>query len=98
MKNIVKIKKEYGYYILTDPDGTEMSFKTFDEFSDYMESHINTYDNPKVECEMYVNDKDSIIDATDVLIIVAMSCWGKQLYQGDCIKLTMGANYVPEDK
>ena len=95
---MIDIKKEYGMYYIADADGTKYQFKNIDELSKHIESKQNTYFQETTQASIYVSDEESILEASDLIIAATMATWGNTLYSGDCIKLTITAEYCPEDK
>lgn len=55
-------------------------------------------DNPTTQVVTYVSDEDTLADANDLTTLAALCCWGNRVYKGDNIKLTITAEYCPEDK
>lgn len=98
MADKIIIKNMYGEVILTEPNGNKISAKTVDELMVIMDSKCHEYNNPTVVVESYASDKDQIIDASDLTLLAGMCCWGKDMYEGDCIKFTLTAEYTPENK
>jgi len=95
---MIDIKKEYGMYYIKDADGTEYQFKNIEELSKHIESKTDTYHQETTKASIYVSDEESILEASDLMIAAAVASWGCELYSGDCIKLTITAEYCPEDK
>lgn len=64
-----------------------------------METKCDEYENnPTVTVETYVGTQDDVIDASDLTLLAAMCCWGKNMYSEDCIKINITAEYIPETK
>lgn len=95
---MITIIKEYGKFKVTLPNDEVLNFSNSDELLDTMESRLNEFDMETVEVVTYAFDEDTIIEATDLTMLAALLSWGKQLYVGDSIKLTIKAEYKPEDK
>lgn len=95
---MIDIKKEYGMYYFTDADGTKYQFKNIDELSKHIESKMDTYHQETTKASIYVSDDESVLEASDLMIAASMATWGSALYSGDCIKLTITAEYCPENK
>lgn len=98
MKNEIIITNEYGKVALIEPNGNKISTESVEEMMQVMDKKCGEYDNPTVKVETYAGTQDGIIDASDLTILAAMCCWGKNMYFGDCIKITMTAEYMPENK
>ena len=95
---MIEIKKEYGKFNVTLPNNEVLTFNTSDELLEVMETKLNDFDMETVEVVTYAFDEDTIIEATDLTMLAALLSWGRQLYVGDAIKLTIKAEYKPEDK
>ena len=95
---MIEIKKEYGKFNVTLPNNEVLTFNSSDELLSAMESRLNEFDMETVEVVTYAFDEDTIIEATDLTMLAALLSWGKQLYVGDAIKLTIKAEYEPENK
>lgn len=95
---MIEIKKEYGKFKVTLPSKEVLTFNSSDELLSAMESRLNEFDMETVEVVTYAFDEDTIIEATDLTMLAALLSWGRQLYVGDAIKLTIKAEYKPEDK
>lgn len=96
--NVVSIDTSYGRITAREPDGNVIDAKNIDELADILIPKSRDYGNPKTQITTYVSDDDTISDASDLTMLAALCCWGKQLYKGDCIKLTITAEYCPENK
>lgn len=95
---MIEIKKEYGKFNVTLPNNEVLTFNTADELLKVMETKLNDFDMETVEVVTYAFDEDTIIEATDLTMLAALLSWGRRLYVGDSIKLTIRAEYEPEDK
>ena len=95
---MITIVKEYGKFKVTLPNDEVLNFSDSNELLDTMESRLIEFDMETVEVVTYAFDEDTIIEATDLTMLAALLSWGKQLYVGDAIKLTIKAEYKPEDK
>jgi hypothetical protein len=95
---MIEIKKEYGKFKVILPSKEVLTFSNSDELLSAMESRLNEFDMETVEVVTYAFDEDTIIEATDLTMLAALLSWGRQLYVGDAIKLTIKAEYKPEDK
>ena len=97
-KETMKIDTSYGNIQAIEPDGNCLKAKSINELLETLESRIDSYNNPTVNVTTYANDADSISDAMDLTMAAILCCWGKHLYHGDAIKITITAEYVLEDK
>lgn len=97
-KNEIIVENAYGTITLTEPDGNVIREKDVESLLTVMESRLDGYCNPKVSVTTYASDDAAIGDAMDLTMLAAMCCWGKSLYCGDSIKITITAEYCPEDK
>lgn len=97
-KENMKIDTSYGNIQAIEPDGNCLKAKSINELLETLESRIDNYNNPTVNVTTYANDDDSISDAMDLTMAAILCCWGKQLYHGDAIKITITAEYMPEEK
>lgn len=97
-KNEIVVENSYGQVSLTEPNGNIITEGSVERLLETVESRLNDYNNPKVSVVTYASDEQTIGDAMDLTMLAALACWGNRLYCGDCIKLTITAEYCPEDK
>ena len=95
---MVKIDTSYGRISVKEPDGNVIDAKNIDELADILIPKSRDYGNPTTQITTYVSDEDALADAADLTVLAALCCWGNRLYKGDNIKLTITAEYCPEDK
>ena len=95
---MVKIDTSYGRISVKEPDGNVIDAKNIDELADILIPKSRDYGNPTTQITAYVSDEDALADAADLAALAALCCWGNRLYKGDNIKLTITAEYYPEDK
>ena len=95
---MVKLDASYGRISVKEPDGNVIDAKNIDELADILIPKSRDYGNPTTQITTYVSDDDALADAADLTVLAALCCWGNQLYKGDNIKLTITAEYCPEDK
>jgi len=99
MSNRISIEKKYGKFIFTEPDGTVVNAVDVERLLETVESRLDNYCyNPTVSVTTYASDEKSIQDAMDLTMLAALSCWGRELYCGDCIKITITAEHCAENK
>lgn len=96
--NEITVENSYGQVSLTEPDGTVITASSVEKLLEAVESKLNGYNNPKVSVVTYASDEQTIGDAMDLTMLAVLACWGNTLYCGDCIKLTITAEYCPENK
>lgn len=96
--NEIKVDNSYGLVTFTEPNGNVIEAKDVESLLEVVESKLDEYDNPKVNITTYASDEQTIGDAMDLTMLAALCCWGRNLYCGDTIKLTITAEYCPEDK
>lgn len=96
--NEITVKNAYGQVSLTEPNGAVITASSVEKLLQAVEAKLNDYNNPKVNVVTYVSDEETISDAMDLTMLAALACWGNTLYCGDCIKLTITAEYCPENK
>ena len=95
---MVKIDTSYGRISVKEPDGNIIDAKNIDELADILIPKSRDYGNTTTQVITYVSDEDALADAADLTVFAALCCWGNRLYKGDNIKLTITAEYCPEDK
>ena len=95
---MVKIDTSYGRISVKEPDGNVIDAKNIDELADILIPKSRDYGNPTTQITTYVSDEDALADAADLTVLAALCCWGNRLYTRDNIKLTITAEYCPEDK
>lgn len=93
---MVKIDTSYGEFSVKKSDGDIIKAKDMHELIEILLPEST--DNPTTQVVTYVNDKDTLADANVFTSLAALCCWGNRLYKGDNIKLTITAEYCPEDK
>ena len=93
---MVKIDTSYGEFSVEKSDGNIIKTKDIDELIEILLPEST--DNPTTQVITYVSDEDALADAADLTVLAALCCWGNRLYKGDNIKLTITAEYCPEDK
>lgn len=93
---MVKIDTSYREFSVEKSDGNIIKAKDIDELIDILLPEST--DNPTTQVITYVSDEDALADVTDLTVLAALCCWGNRLYKGDSIKLTITAEYCPEDK
>lgn len=98
VSNEIKIENSYGIVTLTEPNGNVITESSVEKLLETMEPKLDEYNNPKVSVTTYASDEQTISDAMDLTMLAALACWGNTLYCGDCIKLTITAEYCPENK
>lgn len=95
---MVEIKQEYGTYHVLENQKEVYKTNSLDELNAFMDERVGNYEEETVEITTYVSCEDDCVKATDLTIIALAGAWGKRMYEGDCLKLTMKAEYVPENK
>ena len=93
---MVKIDTSYGEISVEKSDGNIIKAKDIDELIKIL--FPTSTDNPTTQVVTYVSGEDALSNATDFAALAVLCCWGKGLYKGDSIKLTITAEYCPEDK
>lgn len=93
---MVKIDTSYGEFSIEKSDGSVVKAKDIDKLMDIL--LLESVDNPTTQVITYANDENTLGNACDLTVLAALCCWGNRLYKGDCIKLTITAEYCPEDK
>lgn len=93
---MVKIDTSYGEFSVEKSDGNIIKAKDMHELIEILLPE--SADNPTTQVVTYVNDEDTLADANVFTSLAALCCWGNRLYKGDNIKLTITAEYCPEDK
>ena len=93
---MIKIDTSYGEISVEKSDGNIIKAKDIDELIKIL--FPPTEDNPTTQVITYVSDEDTLANASDYAALAALFCWGKGLYERDSIKLTITAEYCPEDK
>ena len=94
---MVKIDTSYGEISVEKSDGNIIKVKDIDELIKILLQEL-TDNHPTTQVITYVSDDDELADAANLTMLAALCCWGKRLYKGDSIKLTITAEYCPEDK
>lgn len=95
---MVKIDTSYCRISVKEPDGNVIDAKNIDELADILIPKSRDYGNPTTQITTYISDEDALADAANLTTLAALCCWGNRLYKGDNIKLTITAEYCPEDK
>lgn len=98
VNNKITIDNSYGSLTLVEPDRNIINEKDVESLINIVESKMDTYHNPKVNVTTYISDEKTINDAMDLTMLAALCCWGHNLYHGGSIKITITAEYCPEDK
>lgn len=95
---MIEVKKEYGKFEVTLPNKEVLTFDNAEELLKVMESKLDDFEQETVEVSTYASNEESIDEAMDLTLLATMLSWGRRLYVGDAIKLTIKAEYEPEDK
>lgn len=95
---MIEIKREYGTYIVLDNGKEIFKDKSHIALCDFIANIADKYTQETVIGTTYCSDDDSLEQARDLTYLVAILSWGNALYVGDCIKLTIKAEYIPENK
>lgn len=93
---MIKIDTSYEEFSVEKSDGNIIKAKDIDELINILLSE--SVDNPMTQVVTYVSDEDTLADANNLAALAALCCWGNRVYKGDRIKLTITAEYCPEDK
>ena len=93
---MVKIDTSYEEISIEKSDGNIVKAKDIDELMDVLLPESKN--NPTIQVITYASNEDTLGNACDLTVLAALCCWGNQLYKGDSIKLTITAEYCPEDK
>lgn len=93
---MVKIDTSYGEFSVEKSDGNIIKAKDMHELIEILLPEST--DNPTTQVVTYVNDEDTLADANVFTSLAALCCLGNRLYKGDNIKLTITAEYCPEDE
>lgn len=95
---MIEIEKSYGNFTMKLPEGKVINYNNIDELIEHCKAIQDNFEMQTTKVTTYVFDDETITEAMDLTILASMLTWGKQLYSGDCIKLTIKAEYCPENK
>ena len=95
---MIEIKKEYGKFNVILPNSETLTFNNVEELLKTMEAKLDEFEQETVEISTYAFSESTIDEAMDLTLLATMLSWGRRLYVGDSIKLTIRAEYEPEDK
>lgn len=95
---MIKIDKSYGSISITNPDGSGAIFTNMDEFLAHCYNIVDGLEQETVEAVTYAASLGDINAVMDLMEVAYVLTTGKGMYEGDCIKLTIKAEYCPENK
>ena len=93
---MIKIDTLHERFSVEKSDGNIVKVKDIDELINTL--LLESIDDPITQVIIYTSDEDAVFNACDLAVLAALRCWGDRSYKGDRIKLTITAEYCPEDK